>query len=176
MFNTTSSLVLSTTNGKIEVDVGLKSSGSETTLNAHSSNAAIDADISLVSASGSGGFFDITTTTSNSDLNIDFPASPVDSQLELEARTSNGLANIYLNPAYEGRFSLTTSSIFGNSINEHKDVVDPSGRKRRRQLKYKQIGRGTLEGTVQWEGTRGERKPNGAVVVRTSNSPISLEL
>jgi hypothetical protein len=120
--------------------------------------------------------FDVTTTTSNSDLNIDFPASPVGSQLELLARTSNGLANIYLNPAYEGRFSLTTSSSFRNSVHEHKEVVDPSGRKRSRQIKYKKMRRGTLEGTVQWEGPPGERKPNGAVVVRTSNSPISLQV
>jgi len=143
---------------------------------AKSSSSAIDADISLVSASGSGGLFGVTTTTSNDDLIIDFPSSPVDSQLDFVARTSNGLANIHLNPAYEGRFSLATSSVFRNSVLEHNDVVDPSGKKRRRQLQYKQIRRGTLEGTVQWDGPRDERKPNGAVVVRTSNAPISLEL
>ncbi|KIM49587.1 hypothetical protein M413DRAFT_438772 [Hebeloma cylindrosporum] len=176
-FNTSSSLVLSTSNGKIEVGVGLESSGSETNFDAHTSNGAIDADISLISTSSSGGgVFDVTTTTSNSDLNIDFPASPVNSHLEVLARTSNGVANIYLNPAYEGRFSLATSSVFRTSVHEHKEVVDPSGRGRQRQLQYKQVGRGTLEGTVQWQGPKGEGKPNGAVVVRTSNSPISLDL
>lgn len=138
--------------------------------------SAIDADISLISTSGSGGVFDVTTTTSNSDLNIDFPASPVNSHLEVLARTSNGFANIYLNPAYEGRFSLATSSVFRTSVHEHKEVVDPSGRGRTRQLQYKQIGRGTLEGTVQWQGSKSEEKPKGVVVVRTSNSPISLDL
>jgi len=143
---------------------------------AESVASAIDADISLISTFGSGGVFDVTTTTSNSDLNIDFPASPVNSHLEVLARTSNGVANIYLNPAYEGKFSLATSSAFQTSVHEYKDVVDPSGKGRNRKVQYKKTGRGTVEGTVQWQGAKGEGKPNGVVVVRTSNAPISLDL
>lgn len=138
--------------------------------------SAIEADISLLSTPGSGGVFDVTTTTSNSDLNIKFPASPVNSHLEVMARTSNGLANIYLNPAYEGRFSLATTSVFRTSVREHEEVVDPTGRGRNRQLQYKQIGRSTVEGTVQWQGSKSEEKANGLVVVRTSSSPIYLDL
>jgi len=143
---------------------------------AESVSSAIDADISLFSAFGTRGVFDVTTTTSNSDLNIDFPASPVNSHLKVLARTSNGVANIYLNPAYEGKFSLATSSTFRTSVHEYKDVVDPSGKGRYRKLQYKKTGRGTVEGTVQWQGAKGEGSPNGVVVVRTSNAPISLDL
>ncbi|KAF8911655.1 hypothetical protein CPB84DRAFT_1762498 [Gymnopilus junonius] len=174
-FNTTSSLVLETSNGPIFVDVGLESDadGSSPTFKAHTSNGKIEAHTSLTSASGSGGSFEVTTSTSNAPLVVTFPASPVDSKLNLKGSTSNAQAAVFLHPAYEGSFDLHTS-LARPSVNRNPEVEDPTGQGRKRVLEISNYGRPSTTGNVYWGA--GERKSEGSVVVRTSISPVVLAL
>ncbi|KDR84319.1 hypothetical protein GALMADRAFT_237095 [Galerina marginata CBS 339.88] len=176
IFNVTKSLELKSSNSPISVAVGLESEDADTvpTLEARTSNGPLHADISLTSASGTGGSFDITTTTSNSPLRVTFSDSPVDSRLSLKASTSNSPATVSLHPAYEGTFTVQTS-LFGPTLRRKSDVEDPSGEGRERNVKFGSIGKGprVLTGEVYWDE---KRKDEGAVSVRTSNSPVVLEI
>jgi len=175
IYNTTTVLTLSTSNSPIRVAVGLESNtkGSTPIFNARTSNGVLEADVSLTSNSASGGSFNVTATSSNAPLRVTFPASPLDSKLNFNGRTSNGHATVSLNPAYEGSFNLQTSSIFSASLNRNPNVKDPSGKERKRQVQYRTIGKGVLTGEVHWDA---KQKNQGLVTVRTSNSPILLEI
>ncbi|PPQ85832.1 hypothetical protein CVT25_003463 [Psilocybe cyanescens] len=186
VFNATQSLLLSTTNSAINVDVGLTSQegGSRPTLTTRTSNglksntdtnlvkpsptSAIDANISLFSTSGSGGSFVVTAQTSNQPLQIAFPTSPSGSALNLQASTENAPASVLLDDAYAGSFDLRTSAYEDATVN----VVRPnvSGR----HVRYSGEGRGETAGSVVWDG--GNYSANGRVSVSTSNGRVELEL
>jgi hypothetical protein len=133
------------------------------------------ASISLTSFSDVGGAFNITATTSNGPLAVDFPASPADSKLTLGAKTSNSPVSVSLNPAYEGTFKLQTSSWFKAEANIDKEVVDPSGKDRKRNVVIENAGRESLSGRVNWDGDE-EREVEGVVDVFTSYSHVKLNL
>jgi len=174
-FNTTKALTLETSNSPIHVDVGLESDkdGSSPIFIARTSNGKLEADVSLVSASGSGGSFNIGARTSNSPLRVAFPASPIDSKLLFQGTTSNSPATVSLNPAYEGSFTLSTSRL-GASIHRKAGVEDPSGKERKRVINALNERGRVLTGRVYWESD--ENKAQGMVGVQTSNSPVVLEI
>ncbi|KDR75479.1 hypothetical protein GALMADRAFT_247916 [Galerina marginata CBS 339.88] len=175
VFNSTTVLTLLTSNAPIRVAVGLESKGKGATpiLNARTSNGMLEADVSLISGSSSGGSFNVTTTSSNAPLRVTFPASPLNSKLNFNGWTSNGRATALLNPAYEGDFSLQTSSTFGVTVHRNAGVEDPTGEERKRQIVYRTVGKGVLTGEIHWDT---KQKGQGLVTVRTSNSPIVLEV
>jgi len=80
-----------------------------------------------------------------------------------------------LNPAYEGTFDLHTSPWFNAEVKVDKEVVDPSGKDRKRNVDIKQDIRGSLSGSVNWEGKEG-REVEGVVDVATSNFYVVLSL
>jgi len=172
-FNTSSSLYLFTSNAHVKVDVGLQNNdvNRATHLTIKTSNAWIHSDVSLLSSNTTGGCYDINTETSNGVLEVQFPISPVDSTLRLEARTANAPATVVLHSAYEGAFSIH-SSIFSPTLEEH-PVEDPSGQRRRRIVERSRVGSGYLEGRVRYD-------PSGSgassVDVRTSNAWAVLKL
>ncbi|KAF9012711.1 hypothetical protein BDQ17DRAFT_1344494 [Cyathus striatus] len=173
VFNVTKSLVLRTSNSPIEVDVGLlnKAKDATTQLDMHTSNGPLKSKISLLTPSKQGGNFKVTAKTSNNVAELEFPASPVDSILELEAKSTNGPLTVSLNPAYEGKFSLSTT----NSpavVSQNKDVEDPSGKGRRRNISRSSVWK-RVQGQVSWSEKGGDR---GNVIMTTSNSPVSLDL
>ncbi|KAJ7252934.1 hypothetical protein C8J57DRAFT_1519726 [Mycena rebaudengoi] len=93
------------------VQVGLESiSNTPVQLIMRTSNNHIESSISLLTPQGAHGKFGVSATTSNGRLNIDFPASPPDSTLDLTAGTSNAAASVTLHEAYEGVFALDTSN------------------------------------------------------------------
>lgn len=142
--------------------------------------SAVESSIGLTSDKGIGGSFDVATGTSNGPLDIKFPEAPVNSTLKLYGKTSNAGVSVSLNPAYEGSFLLKTSNIFKPRINEDKNVVDPSGKNRKRSLNIKKAKRKVVFGVVFWEEATEEleevSKPAGTVYLRTSNANVDLNL
>ncbi|KAF9558107.1 hypothetical protein CPC08DRAFT_724679 [Agrocybe pediades] len=172
-YNSTQNLKLRTTNGSIRVDVGLTNDGDTPDLDVSTSNGMVAASISLLATSkhNTGGSFTVSTTTTNGRLNVDFPASPVDSTLDYNARTSNGYATVSLNPAYEGTFNLYTSNS-SPKVEQRRSVEDPSGKKRQRTVHVKNGPiKHVVSGDVSWGG-----KAEGKVVVSTSNSALLLKV
>ena len=132
----------------------------------------------MTSENDIGGSFDVTTSTSNGRLDIGFPAAPPDSKLKFAGKTSNAGVSVSLNPAYEGSFLLQASNIFKPRINEDKNVVDPSGRNRKRSLHVKQARRKAVFGQVFWDDATEQEvsKAAGSIYLRTSNAIIDLNL
>ncbi|PPQ88963.1 hypothetical protein CVT25_005062 [Psilocybe cyanescens] len=165
---------LTATNGPIKVRVNLTSTEqSNATFVAHTTNGPIQADISLISTAGTGGTFHVSTTTTNSPLSVKFPTSPVGSTLHLEAKTTNSPAVVSLDSAYEGSFSLLTSRYFHPRLHVNEEVEDPSGKGRQRRVDVKEVKRGEVYGDVLWGD---EPQAKGAVIVSTTNSPVSLNV
>jgi hypothetical protein len=176
VFNTSSFLVLSTTNAPVDADIGLSSvDASRPKLVLATTNAAVSSRISLISEKSLGGLFDVVTSTSNGRLDIDFPAAPPDSILHLAGETSNAEVVVSLNPAYEGSFLLTTSNA-EPQINSDENVIDPSGRNRKRSLNIKQEGKGVALGDVFWDPEDVMVSKAGSVIIDTSNAKIDLNL
>lgn len=140
--------------------------------------SAVKSRISLISEEGTGGSFDVTTSTSNGPLDIEFPAAPPDSILNFGGKTSNAEASVSLNPAYEGSFFLHASNVFKPRINQDTTVVDPSGRNRKRSLNIEQGKKKKIvSGEVFWDdATEQEVSKAGSVFVRTSNANLDLNL
>jgi len=174
VFNTSSLLVLATTNARVDADIGLSSvDASSPKLVLATTNAAVTSRISLISEESLGGSFEVATSTSNGRLTIDFPASPPDSILRFAGKTSNAEVAVSLNPAYEGSFVLKTSNA-KPQINSDENVTDPSGRNRTRSLNIKHQRKGVALGDVFWDDAIVSKA--GSVVIRTSNAKIDLNL
>ncbi|KAJ8454741.1 hypothetical protein ONZ45_g19185 [Pleurotus djamor] len=173
-FNTTSSLKLITTNAPIKADVGLTNDNERPTqVLLKSQNGMIQSSVSLLRDDDSavGGKYDVNAITTNSGLQVDFPASPIDSTLVLNAHTTNSGATVSLNPAYEGQFVLK-STIFRPDV--RKTVVsDPAGRGRRRTVEYDEYTRAVVSGKVKWTGST---KRDGIVNVGSTNAKVVLKL
>ena len=128
----------------------------------------------MISAESLGGSFEVSTSTSNSQLTIDFPASPPDSILQFTGMTSNADVVVSLNPAYEGSFVLKTSNA-KPQINSDENVNDPSGRNRTRSfdIKLQRKGVALAMGDVFWDDAIVSK---AGVSLHTSNAKIDLNL
>jgi hypothetical protein len=174
-FNTSDTLTLHTSNGNIEVTASLLNIRERATkLDMMTSNSHIDSTVSLSADSNWEGKFDVSATTSNAKLNLEYDDAPVNARLTSKAKTSNGRASVKMHPAFEGTFELKTS----NASPVLRDVrpSDPSGRGRRRTLNQYQ-NKKTISGSVywvDWNGRGGELKSSSTVA--TSNAQVVVEL
>jgi len=176
-FNSTSSLILETTNGPINVAVGLHDEGNQPTLIAHTTNGQLNARLSLSTPSGEGGKFTVDTTTTNVGLDVTFVNAPLDSVLLHHARTTNGRVTVTLHETYEGEFQAATSKWFKADV-KFLPAADPSGKERKRGTLV-QSDRNYFSGNTKWVDTKNPdhgKKTGSNVVLSTTNSPITLNL
>jgi len=126
-YNASDFLQLHTSNGKIDADIDFNQDTSKkATLSLITSNAALEARLSLHNSTDSGiSNFDVTSRTSNGKINVAFLDAPVDSTLAFRASTSNAATEVSLHPTFEGHFTLQ-SSLVTPDVREHR-VEDPSG-------------------------------------------------
>lgn len=96
---------------------------------------------------------------------------PVDTTLEYDALTSNANADVWLSPAFEGKYALVTSNS-RPTLFLNEDVTDPAGRGRRRVVHQTSNKAGFLEGVVYWD----ENLKDGHAKVRSSNGAVTLHL
>ncbi|KAJ7511159.1 hypothetical protein B0H11DRAFT_1700386, partial [Mycena galericulata] len=171
-FNATKSLVLSTSNAPINVDVNLfNEHEGPATLKMRSSNGYIRANISLESSKDSDAAFNITSHTSHGPTDLVVLTSPLDSTLSLHAITSIGAASVKLPSTYEGAFAAYTS--FGSlNVRFDENAEDPSGEGRKRSVETDYVGRTGTHGRVGWSE---ERLARGTANVRSSFAPVTLE-
>jgi hypothetical protein len=135
-------------------------------LGPHPHPSRLDAKVHLTTNAHKGGDFRVTGTTSNGGLNLELPTSPVDSALNLMARTSNAAAEVRLHNAYQGFFRVATSAHFVPSVTQ----VDESGEDKR-QIEYSAVRGREING---YAYLKEKNKELGRVVLSTSNAPAEL--
>lgn len=174
-FNSSDSLVLQTSNGAIDVDVGITNDDTHkaSDLTMKTSNSRISSRVSLLTTHDlrpqpKGGHFKVRATSSNGRLEVGFPTSPIDSLLDFEGKTSNSVADVSLHAAYEGSFLLTSS---GSVALDNEHAADPTGKGRYRTVSTTQKTRNSIEGLVFWghEWNHHDSSETGRAVVTTSN-------
>jgi len=182
VFGASSSLKFRSANGPITAIVDLLNQGSEPTiLDIETSNSPINCAVSLAASDngpGAGGTFDVRTITSNSPLKISFKSLPTGAKLQTIARTSNSRATIDMHPEFEGSFQAETSR-FGQADLEMLNVVDPTGKGRKRIFQDVRKEKGSARGSVFWQREMADNydvRRRGRVEVKTSNGPIRLLL
>ncbi|KAJ7668697.1 hypothetical protein DFH06DRAFT_206431 [Mycena polygramma] len=164
-YNSSGRLHLTTSNALISVTVGLEGKNhTRPTLLMRTSNARLDAKVTLFTKADKGGEYRVTGITSNGPLAITLPGSPVGSALELEARTSNKEAEVRLHGAYEGAFAVATSN-FAPAVKR----VDEDGDER--NVDYESRAGRQVRGHVYLKERNRER---GRVKLTTSNAPAVL--
>ncbi|KAJ7033399.1 hypothetical protein C8F04DRAFT_1104620 [Mycena alexandri] len=177
----TNSLDLHTTNGAIKVAAILNVSDTETpkTVSMTTSNGVLDAQINLGTSNGKPGSFRVITTTTNSGLTTHIDSAPLDSVLNVDARTSNGRAYLGLPSTYEGKFSAATSNgklaVSGANPNEPDPACkgDSKCTGRQRTTETSTVNKRLVVGSVYWDKKNAAR---GKASVTTSNSAVTLSL
>ncbi|EIN10113.1 hypothetical protein PUNSTDRAFT_126011 [Punctularia strigosozonata HHB-11173 SS5] len=174
VYNSSTSLSLTTSNARIKADVHLYNYGkTESTLSVATTNSPLEANISFYNATSKPSHFKAFTTTSNAALNVHFPTLAIDSVLNYIAHTTNSPASVYLHPAFEGSFHGRTSVMPARlEIPDFKN--DPAGRGRTRQVQNLQQRSREFSGQTWWGPSH--PKELGSVSVSTTNSPVYLRL
>ncbi|KAF8896712.1 hypothetical protein CPB85DRAFT_1229670, partial [Mucidula mucida] len=164
-------LRIQTSNGAIKasVEFGNHKSGRASRLDISSENAIIDTQITVVGQKS-----EITTRTSNGALFVKLLEAPIDSTLNLDARTSSSIADVLLPDTYEGSYALTTSNSPVQVRNERESTIkDPAGKGRKRSVVNRTSSKGTSAGNIFWDSKAADR---GTVKVRSSNGGVTLRL
>ncbi|KAJ7025636.1 hypothetical protein C8F04DRAFT_1127596 [Mycena alexandri] len=167
-FNTSDSLHITTSNSPINVAVGLESNNKAkpTVLIMRTSNNRLDAKVTLSTKAHMGGRYSVLGRTSNGPLAISIPGSPVESELHLNALTSNAAAEVKLHNTYQGAFGVSTSSQWSARVTRLDQSDDDS-----RHLHFDSNRKGEVGGSIfAKEGNKGL----GEVRVRTSNAQAVL--
>ncbi|KAK7691972.1 hypothetical protein QCA50_005377 [Cerrena zonata] len=185
IFSTHGSLELITANYAIEAAITLHNSDESrpTRLNLKTTNARLSSMLYLISdyEDTSSGSFDVTSSTTNGPLSIQFSSQPINSTLNLNTNSRNALTSVYLHRSFEGQFSVRSTN--GRQIVEGDETAEsPDGdANRRRDLQVRRFKDRTV-GSVAWvkegedeEDARRRREERGNVDVKTTNSPVMLK-
>ncbi|KAL0577701.1 hypothetical protein V5O48_004305 [Marasmius crinis-equi] len=172
-YSSTGSLRLKTDNSVIRVNVDMTATGSsDGKVYLETSNGPVEANVKFHPFDKkTPGNFTFDAITTNGGLRLDVQDMPLDSQLEMNARTTNGLAHVWLPAPYEGSFVLETSNLTPQ-VNAAKKR-DPWGKGRSRKVEQWRRNR-EMAGSVYW----GEKKKaeKSTLTVSTSNAPVTLDL
>ncbi|KAI9441484.1 hypothetical protein H4582DRAFT_1810952 [Lactarius indigo] len=178
-FNVTNSLTIVTTNSPVSVKIGALNGEPEkpTDVFIQTTNGRISAGISLMSnsSSGTGGAFGVSTHTTNGPIEVVYDDSPVDSVLKFDATSTNSRVHAALHRAYEGTFALATTNS-GVVLDRLRDYEDPSGRRRKRGLTKRYVGRNRVFGKVEWVPPSSDHDRSSSVNVATTNDVITLTI
>ncbi|KAL4079122.1 hypothetical protein J3A83DRAFT_1032541 [Scleroderma citrinum] len=168
------SLELRTVNGPIRASVVLlnREGADPSTLVMHTGNGLIASEVTLTSDSTTGGKFDVDASTTNGFINLAFTESPVGATLKCNAKAAIGPVDITLAPEYEGSFSGNT--VFGSAIVVERNVEDPEGKGRHREVSEHKAGR-SVDGTIFWVESDGSHAENeSSVEASTTVSAVKI--
>jgi hypothetical protein len=186
-FSTDRSIVLTTSNATIDVNIelinrhpisflrGLVTNRPDyrpyvTKAHMWTSNAPLRVTLDMASTAGDMGPFKVEGVTSNGSISAFYESSPDYLLLESVFKTSNGRVDVHHPPAYEG-------SIFAQTT-KHQPVLkwegdSPAGDGRRRSLENLIVGNGTMEGRIKLDENM---HFGGTSKVITTNASIEIRV
>ncbi|KAF7350921.1 hypothetical protein MSAN_01654200 [Mycena sanguinolenta] len=174
------SLTLKTSEGAINVTASITGNSSlEKTkdISMQTSNGPLNYVVDLGSTVGEAGSFRVKATTSNDKVTAKIVSAPLNSVLDVEARTSNHLASLVLPSTYEGSFAILTSSstaAVSRTNPQEKDPACDSDAKckgRKRTFYLTEVTESCSKGSIYWDSQNADR---GSVVLGSSNGAATL--
>ncbi|PPR03988.1 hypothetical protein CVT24_008307 [Panaeolus cyanescens] len=153
------------------IDVEVIASGSplrNSRITLSTSDRPLFANLSLTSATETGGMFDVGVSAMNAPLDIKFGTQPFDSKLKFAASSTNYRSSVLLNTAYEGSFD-----VYGYNATLISDwpIPDPTGRNRNRTC-WAEGSSDDLSGAVFWE--QGHLHYGRVVITATNANSVEL--
>jgi len=171
-FNVTNSLELTTTNAGITAQVGLRNDAPSLLTGVPFKTRYGSAHHSICFDDATGGNFKVSATTIKAPVTLTFTNSPVDSIQTFVASTNNAPITVTMNSAYEGAFTLDSSSA---PVSASKSgATDPSGQGRTRAVDQTPGGMGHTKGSTYWQPNSGPGVSQGSVQLTTTRAPIKL--
>ncbi|KAI6113538.1 hypothetical protein EV401DRAFT_2268591 [Pisolithus croceorrhizus] len=132
----------------------------------------VASEVTLISDPKFGGNFDVDTSSMNGFVDLAITESPVGSVLKAVATTTNGEVKVAVPSTYEGSYFGTT--VVGRAFVMERDVEDPEGKGRHREIVKSRLGN-RVEGTVYWvESDRTHKKNKSLVKALSTSSSVSL--
>lgn len=167
-------LKLVTVNGNVDATVTLLNHEDTrpSKLMMRSANGHVASEVALISDANAGGKFDVDATSTNGFVDLAFTESPVGSVLKAVAATTNGEVKVAVPSTFEG--SYFGSTLVGKVFVMERDVEDPEGKGRRREIVKNRLGN-RVEGTVYWVESDGSHGENESLVKAiTTTSSVNL--
>lgn len=157
------SLKLVTVNGNIDAIVTLLNHEGilPSKLMMRSANGHVASEVALISDANASGKFDVDASSTNGFVDLAITESPVGSVLKAVATTTNGEVKVAVPSTYEGSYFGTT--VVGKVFVMERDVEDPEGKGRHREIIKNRVGN-RVEGTVYWVESDGSHEENKSFV------------
>lgn len=132
----------------------------------------INSEVTLTSDAATGGKFDVDASTTNGPIDLKFIKSPVSALLRGKAKSTIGPVKVALAPEYEGHFS--GSSVIGGATVVDRNVEDPEGKGRHREVLQRRAGQ-SVDGSVFWVESDGSHAENeSSVEASTTISAVKI--
>jgi len=123
------------------------------------------------SASNPGGSFKISASNAVGPISLLTSRAPVNSTINVKAKTPLGPVQVQMHPTFEGRFSVQTT--MGKSeVTVDEEQEDPDKRGRKRSVDFSKAGSATI-GKVYWGDANNLR---GEVKLETTLANAELKL
>ncbi|KAF7290838.1 hypothetical protein MIND_01325000 [Mycena indigotica] len=167
-----------TSNGELKATAFMfgDADGAKAPVNLWTSNGEVNAALSLASDYKDNSIH-ATIRTSNAKMLVQTRLLGDNTTIVLNASTSNGPADLYLDSTFEGEYDIQTS-LGTAKIDRNPNTRDPSGGTREHVITRTRTGK-RASGLVYW-GKDGEGPAEdarlGEVTLKTSNAPVVLHL
>ncbi|KAG9012954.1 hypothetical protein FRB90_006390 [Tulasnella sp. 427] len=187
-FSASKELLLTSSSGPIEADVELWYGESEegaaepTKLSIIADRSYIRTNVSLLTySSDTTPWYTVKTVASSDFARLNFTSQPLGSALGIETFSKDHPTNLYLHPAFEGRYEV--NSVFQNPIVViPEDTKDPYGEGRKRVVKEDKTWTPWVKkGSIEWvkesdKDEEGKNNPLGHIKMTTLKAPAELVL
>ncbi|EMD33276.1 hypothetical protein CERSUDRAFT_98869 [Gelatoporia subvermispora B] len=177
-FNVSELLVLHAVASLITVDVKLlntdQDNPTELQMCTFFSDIRVTLELISTSETGTGGAFKVNASTDFRPVDIQTIRAPIDHVLDLTVQTKGGEITVTLPSTWEGEFRAASAPILGGPrIEADKNVPDPSGRGRKRDLAWVGNEPGVVEGHAWWvPQEERDSKMGNVTIVSAYLSPI----
>ncbi|KAK7438182.1 hypothetical protein VKT23_018114 [Stygiomarasmius scandens] len=175
-------LDLITANAPIDVNVTLfnKDEDTPTEVKMETAHGRVNGNLTLYkihsdkeedSASNPGGSFKISASNAVGPISLLTSRAPVNSTINLKAKTALGPVQVQMHPTFEGRFSVQTT-MGKNEVTVDEEQEDPDKKGRKRSVDFSKAGSATI-GKVYWGDANNLR---GEVKLETTLASAELKL
>ncbi|KAJ6497438.1 hypothetical protein C8R45DRAFT_982897 [Mycena sanguinolenta] len=178
VFAVVDSLELKTSNAVLDANVSITGdSGLEKTrdITMETSNGSLNYVVDFGPTAGKAGSFHVKADTSNGKMTGKIVSAPLNSVLAVDAKTSNEKASLALPSTYEGSFAVSTSNAAATfkTTDQNDPACGSDASCRGRHYHLMKVTKSSVKGSVCWDSQNAYR---GNVNLGSSNGAVTLYL